>query len=202
MDERSILDGCKRGDKSSWDAFVDKYSKILWWSIHETLKGSRFYSRPGLAEEIFQELFSKIFAGRRTLDLRDPKCLPKYLMVAACRVTLDKIKSLSRSESRTVSLDDDGLLSEPEGMAGLGLDLPDPSADEAVLRKERNEAVSETIESLTPLDRAVVEYHFYDEKTHREIGLILGMPQDSVSSVVRRAKEKLKQLFIKKGLCP
>ena len=167
MDEKIILDGCRRGDKTSWDRFVERYSKLIWWAIHETLKGSRFSAQTGLAEEIFQDLFSRILNNREIFDLHDPRCLPKFLTVTACRETMNKIRSLSRREGRFESLED--ALQGPEGEQGHAQvqEAATEHGAEAVLRSEREAVIKEVLQSLGPRDRAIVESHFYDDKTHR-----------------------------------
>ena len=48
-------------------------------------------------------------------------------------------------------------------------------------------------------DRACLEFYFVGGKTARDIGEILGLGEDTVRSVIRRAKENLKQKLLEKG---
>ena len=45
---------------------------------------------------------------------------------------------------------------------------------------------------LSSKEQACFEYCYLNNKTHREIAQLLDLPQDTVSTIIRRTKEKLK----------
>ena len=185
-DEVKLIDGCLAGRKDSWDAFVDRFSRLIYWGIRRTLAGTPFRNQTDLCNEIFQELFERLVAKEELARLRDAKCVRKFLSVMACRETLDKIKMLSRLEKRQVSAEE-----------GMGLAGDPPGAAQG---REVNDAVSEVLEDLSPKERACVELCILDGKTHREAGEVLGLPPDTVSTTLRRTKDKLKAKLTEKGI--
>ncbi|MGH7197616.1 MAG: RNA polymerase sigma factor [Candidatus Omnitrophota bacterium] len=185
-DEYKLIDGCLAGRKDSWDAFVERFSKLIYWGIHRTLEGTPFRERADLCSDIFQELFERLVAKDELARLRDAKSVRKFLCVMACRETQDKVKALSRLEKRQVPGEE-------------ALVLPgDPSG--AAQSRELNDAVCDVLEDLSPRERACVELCILDGKTHREAGETLGLPPDTVSTIVRRTKEKLKAKLTDKGI--
>ena len=81
----------------------------------------------------------------------------------------------------------------PEVLEGM-----DPS--ECALRRERDAAIYEVLRRLPRRERRCVELHYLGGKTHRQIAKSLHVPQDTVSTIIRRSRKELKAKFIKKGL--
>ena len=150
------------------------------------MEGSSFRERGDLCDEIFQELFERLVAKGELARLRDAKSVRKFLSVMACRETLDKIKMLSRFEKRR------GTEEEALGTA------EDP--DKKAHARQVQETVSDVLEDLSPKERNCVELCLLDGKTHREAGEILGLPADTVSTIIRRTKEKLKAKLTERGI--
>jgi len=182
--DQELIAGCLEGRKESWDIFVERFSKLIYWGIWKVLESSSFIGRTDLAREIFQEVFETLLEKNELKKLRQAEAVRKFLTVMACHATMDKIKSLGRHERRiSISM-------EP--------DMPE-SGLQAVSR-ERDLLISKTLEELTPKERLCVEWHCVDGKTHREISEILGLSQDTVSTIIRRTKEKLRKMFLEKGI--
>jgi RNA polymerase sigma-70 factor (ECF subfamily) len=184
-DDRKLIEGCLSGRKDSWDAFVDRFSKLIYWGIRRTLEGTPFRERTDLCGEIFQELFERLVEKDRLSQLRDAQSVRKFLSVMACRHTLDKIKGLSRLEKKQGPDEGLGLPSDPSGAAH---------------GREVNEAVAEVLEELSAKERACIELCLFDGKTHREAAEALGLAPDTVSTVIRRAKDKLRAKLTDKGI--
>ena len=55
--EKDILNACIRGDKEAWDAFVEKYTNLIYHTVHKALKK---YSSDYLYHEI-EDIHNSIF---------------------------------------------------------------------------------------------------------------------------------------------
>ncbi|HTL71104.1 MAG TPA: sigma-70 family RNA polymerase sigma factor [Candidatus Eisenbacteria bacterium] len=196
-DDRGLVSACIEGRAGAWEAFVARFSRLIFWSVRKTLAGTRFAGRPGLCEDIFQEIFARLLERGELARLREVSSLRKFLSVSACHRTLDRVKSLSREEARTVSPSAGGEAG-PEPEWELASSLPDPS--ETAASKERESALASVLAALEPRERFCVEMHYLEGMTHREIGALLGIPQDTVSTVIRRTREKLKSRLTEAGL--
>jgi len=200
--DRELIQGCLAGDKKAWDFFVERFSRLIYWSIRKTLEKSAFVSRPDLADDIFQEIFKRILEHRELEKLREAGNLRQFLVVMAMHAALDKIKSLRRQESRDVSLEKEFLPKDSGEPVILADVLSDGSLDPSarVISDERDLAISEILERLSPKERTCVEWHYMDGKAHQDIAAILGLPVGTVSSIIQRTKEKLQVSFERKGL--
>ena len=188
--EGALLEGCLRRDPDAWEEFTGRFSKLIYWSIRQILNDSSFGSREDLVADIFQDVFSKLFEKNVLAGLKDAEHLKKFLVVLSTHQTLDRIKSLSRLEGKSISLDAP-LAGAVEEEAGLG----DPR--EAVHEQEKRELIGEVMDSLTPKERACVEFYIFDGKSYQEIALVVGFTSDAVSSVISRAKDKIRKKMIK-----
>lgn len=199
--DRELVDGCIAGNRRSWDLFVDRFSGLVHWSIARTFGPSVHIGRRDILEDVFQEVFRKLVEKDELLRLRDVKYLRKFLAVTACHTALDYLKSLSRRERGSVSKDEPLLGKTGDPTSFMADTLASSSVDprEAAQNRESDAIVAESIRSLLPRERACVEMHYIDGRTHREISEILAIPQDTVSTVIRRSRDKLKDELLKKG---
>jgi RNA polymerase sigma-70 factor (ECF subfamily) len=199
--DRELVDGCIAGDRRSWDLFVDRFAGLVHWSIRRAFESSAYLRRRDVLEDVFQDVFRKLVEKEELARLQDVKYLRKFLSVTACHAAIDRMKSLSHRDRVGVSPDEPALLKNGDA-AFVADTLASPSAgpDEAFARRESDAIIGDALASLEPRERACIQMHFMDGRSHREIAAILAIPQDTVSTVIRRTREKLKQDFLKKGL--
>ncbi len=178
MDDRALLRACLDGQGQAWEEFVNRFSRLIYWSIRKTLSTTE-YNRQDVIEEIFQETFEKLLSGKELGRLKELTGLRKYLAVIASHATLDKLKALRRAATRFLG---------DEGVVLVGDDSP----SQDILKVEEADRLRKALEGLSFKERTCLELHYVDGRTHREISALLGMPQDTVSTLIRRTKEKLR----------
>ena len=180
--DQELIAGCLRGEQASWETFVGRFARLVHWSIRNSLQ----HPPPGGSEEfcreVFQDLFARLIDKNELSKLRRVENVRKFLTVMACHMSYDRLKSLSRYSRRMEPLED----------------LPAEISEEPV-STEWSGVLEDCFRDLSPKDQACLEFYFVEQKTAVEIGGILGYPEDTVRSVVRRAKEKLKKKLLEKG---
>ena len=67
--------------------------------------------------------------------------------------------------------------------------------DEDPFREETNLKVREAVERLSPLERQFVEYFYFEDKSYREISVLLNKSIHRLESIHHRALGKLKMLL-------
>ncbi|MGE5302342.1 MAG: RNA polymerase sigma factor, partial [Alphaproteobacteria bacterium] len=113
--EKSLLAGCIRGDKASWDAFVLQYSALVYHTIRKTFGLHHAKLNDDVIEDLYQEFFVSILRD----DLKklrqfkgDRGCtLASWLRLVAARLTIDFLR---KQESPAVTVSDDVSTSEPD----------------------------------------------------------------------------------------
>lgn len=181
---------------------MGRFSNLIYWSIQKALEKSPLRLKKDVCDDIFQEIFRRILENRELEKLRETGHLRQFLVVMAMHGALDKIRSLRRRESRDVSLEKE-FLPKDTGEAVILADILEDSSQgpsARVISDERDLAISEILERLSPKERTCVEWHYMDGKAHQDIAAILGVPVGTVSSIIQRTKEKLQTSFQRKGL--
>ncbi len=183
-EDADILKGCLKGDKRAWDGFVDRYSRLIYWSIWKGLEKRSAPNKEEACREAFQEFFRRMLEPARLEKLAGVANLPKYLQVTASNIVSERFRRAGTVEKFEIS----GAEAEAEA----------PVSDDAALA-ERRAALESVLGTLKPNERKCLELHYLDGHTHQEIGGILNLPQDTVSTIIRRTKDKLKERLREKG---
>jgi len=55
--EKILIAGCVKGDKTSWNEFVQQYSNLVYHTIRKTLTLHHADSRDQVVEDLYQEVF-------------------------------------------------------------------------------------------------------------------------------------------------
>ena len=188
--DQELLTGCLDGSQESWNIFVERFSKLIYWSIHRTLETYSFKGQTDLPHEIFQDFFTGFLEKDKLQKLKETSSVRKFLTVMACHSTVDRIKAIGKTEKRIDPEEDpDSLIRDKSYNPGLG-----------AVSGERAALVAKALQGLSPKERLCVEWYYLDGKTHREISEVLGISQDTISSLIRRSKDKLKKIFLENGI--
>ena len=189
--DEKLIAGCLARDKGSWDAFVDRFSRLVWWSIRKTLSGTRYQDREDIFEDIFQDVFERLLERGELEKLRSAESIRKFLSVMACHLALDRVKNVSRLEKKSAAMD-----AVPADIAAK--DGRDPRSE--AMAREADAELALALRGLSAKERACIELRYLEGLPDVRIGAILGLPVDTVSSIVRRSREKLRKILSEKGL--
>lgn len=129
------------------------------------------------AEDITQDIFLLLHARPRTFS--DDEHLKAWLL----RVTVNKCKNLRRSFriSRTGSL-------ETADISSVTYEM-----------KTEDDSIVRLIGSLPEKYASVIFLYYYEEYNTREIAEMLGKSENTICSLLRRGREKLKLELEKEG---
>lgn len=129
------------------------------------------------AEDITQDIFLLLHAKPRTFS--DDEHLKAWLL----RVTVNKCKNLRRSFriSRTGSL-------ETADISSVTYEM-----------KTEDDSIVRLIGSLPEKYASVIFLYYYEEYNTREIAEMLGKSENTICSLLRRGREKLKLELEKEG---
>ncbi len=186
--DEEILSGCRAGRELSWKAFVDRFSGLVYWSAGKYLEGYSLSDREDFCREIFQEFFAKLIEKRLLENLKEASKIRKFIVVSVTRLAQDKLRQRNRISTRYRPLDE---------TLDVGTDM-DTSLDEPKI--ERLALLTDILGELSPKERAILDLCYESGMTHVDIAILLGLPQDTVSTVIRRAKEKIKKKMTEKVL--
>ncbi len=201
IDERDLVRRCVEGDRKAWEAFVRRFSPVVYAAIHHAF---RRWARPHDPDEI-ADLHDAIF-----LDFYENDChklqqhagrcsLASWVRVVAVNRTIDFLRRRQRRESVQVEGDSSGPGDGDAGpslferMAGSG-----PDTETVVDARRRVELLRRAIEALRPADRRLLEMLFEQDLSFAEIADELGTSIGAVyvrkNRLLRRLRAKMAEL--------
>ena len=183
VDLTRLVGRCRRGDAEAWHEMVDLFSEHV-YSVTR-----RYHLSPDDAADVFQATFTSLF--QRIDHIEDPLTLPKWLAVAASRLSL----RTKRLNSRTVPVNNDE--------AGLveTLASEESNAEEEGVKSAEAWAVREAIAQVggkcTPL---LTLLYLEDDLSYDQISASLGIPVGAIGPTRARCLQKVRKILIEEGI--
>ncbi|MCF7870335.1 MAG: sigma-70 family RNA polymerase sigma factor [Candidatus Omnitrophica bacterium] len=177
MNEIKLVNLCLRKDKKAWKIFLKKYGKIIYWAIRKRIKKITSDYQQNEIEDIFQEVFLALFEGNKLNQLKDVKFLPGWLAMISSNKTIDYMrKKFNNREDLTIDF----------------TTFRDDSFKESLLNRDDFALVNTIIENLSDKEKIIISLNILEEKTHQEIAEITSLSINTISTIIVRTKEKIK----------
>lgn len=177
-DDLLLLERAKSGDQGAFRELVERYQGQVAAVVIRMLG-------PGDdADDVGQETFVRFYRAMDTF--RGDAALGTWLTRIAMNLSLNALKKRRRETERYEPLDD-------EKNAGITSATEDP--DTEVMRKEEEVRIETALDTLSPDARAVVVLRIREERSTAEVAEILGVPQGTVMSRLKRALAKLREVL-------
>ena len=161
LTEIELLEGCIAGDKKRWTLFVERYNKLIYHTIYQTLRVNSVATDPDDISDLFQEIFTSFCASNcKKLRMFDPHrgvSLASWLRMITVRTTIDHL----RKRRPVTALDE--LPVEPSQTGG----------QEAIVDEESLNMLRGVVEQLPAGDKLLIELAFMRELPAEEVAGIL-----------------------------
>ena len=173
-----LIEKIRQGDQSALDLLYKRYSSPVYSLIWKILQNSEE------AEDVALDVFWQVWrqAGRYDPSRGAP---PAWIFTLARSRAIDRLRSRSRREDRTISIDDPNIHFDP-------LD-ENASPDQVVSFRQNRDAVRAAMEKLSVVQREAVELAFLKGMTHVEISEKLGQPLGTVKTRIRQGLIRLRK---------
>ena len=166
MDEREIVERCRKGDQTAFRELYDTLSPQLISICRRYLGNTRD------AEDVFQEGFVKIVNGIGGFSYRGSGSLSAW----AAKVMINSALSQLRNKEMSVSLES-------------VMEVAEPTREE--VRTVPAEKLRQFVSELPANARAVVNLCLFENLSHREVAERLGIKEKSSSSQLAKARKVL-----------
>jgi len=186
LSNSSLVARCINGDRPAWDKFVERFSPLVFWAIKDTLGQARYSGNREDIKDIFQNVFVLLWEKGKLKQVKDREKLSGWLAMVAANCVYNYFRN------KREALPGKELL--PEKTASL--DCP---ASRALEQERLHDIIKEGLNCIPARELIILKLNYFYNKTHEEIGRILKMPANTVSSIIKRAKEKIKEELEKQG---
>jgi len=171
------LNACIAGDREAWDAFVERYSGVIYAAVHRTMRAGARRSRTSIEDPV-QDVFVRLIRNDyRLLRSYDPQrsALATWLTLIARSVAIDHLRKKRLAAGPLPDLEpiDDGA-SRP----------PDPSAPEPPLHV------------LSRRQALVLRMLFDEDLSVPEVAARLGVDEQTVRSTKHKALTRLRARMV------
>ena len=177
-DDVQLIRRILSGDDEAFTALVHKYQK----SVHALA-----WRRVGdfhFAEEITQDVFLRVY--KHLSKLKDPRQFSGWVYVTTNRLCNTWLK---KNKPAFLSLEDVSMMEvEESSYSHYESEKREEEADEY-----RYELVRKFLGKLPESERTVMTLYYLGEMTAKEIGNFLGVSVNTITSRLRRARERLQQ---------
>jgi RNA polymerase sigma-70 factor (ECF subfamily) len=179
-EDLELVRRCAAGDDAAWDEFVRRTKPAIQRGATVGLRKFRAVDAEML-ENVLQQVYVELLKdGRRVLrTFRGTSDLEGWVAIISMRTAIH----LARRRGPESAL--------PELLPPAATPAPGERAD----RTEFLDKLDAAFRKLSEEERRLLRLAFFEEKSYKEIADSLGMPLNSVSPTLIRAKEKLKKLI-------
>ena len=191
MSDRELLKKCIKGDPDAGDFFVEKYTKLIYNSIHKTLKRYSADRSKEDIEDLHNNIFVSLFNDDRIKlkQFRGDNCtLATWLTVIATNNTLNFIERNKVHDS----LDGDPKQDTFNIYTVRGTE---PRVEDQLDDAKRRTLLETAISELKAEDQRLLDHYYRDERKPKEIAELMNITTSTVYSKISRIKEKLKKIL-------
>ncbi|MCF7871386.1 MAG: sigma-70 family RNA polymerase sigma factor [Candidatus Omnitrophica bacterium] len=164
-------------NKKAWKIFLNRYGKLIYWAIHQRIEKINSQYQQNDIEDIFQEVFLTLFEKNKLNQLKNIKFLPGWLAMVSSNKTIDYMrKKYNNREDLTIDF----------------AAFKDNNFKESLLNREDFILVNTIIGNLSNKEKIIISLNILEEKTHQEIADITRLSINTISTIIARTKEKIK----------
>jgi RNA polymerase sigma-70 factor (ECF subfamily) len=195
-DIKSLIERCLAKDKEAWNEFVRRFRNLIYQSIRTRFSRTNFSYTTQDIEDVMQEIFLDLWERDKLEQVRDTQKIQAWLAIISQNRARDYMRQKVYRMSRVSTFVDDAVEDKDllESLPSDGI-----SVREELLNAELKSILDEIIESLSAKARLVIGLLYLHGKNHREIAQIMHLSTNTVSTIIRRAKIKIRDELIKRG---
>ncbi len=192
--EDELLDALRSGDEAAFTTLVDKHHASM-------IRIARLYvGSAAAAEEVAQEAWLAVLQGLRRFEGR---CTLKswiFAIVANCAKSRGERDKRMVPLSSLVQEDEDGASVPPERFLGEGhprwpghwSQPPEAWTDDQLVSRETLQAIAGAMETLPPMQRAVMMMRDVEGLESEETCQVLGISEANQRVLLHRARSKVR----------
>jgi RNA polymerase sigma-70 factor, ECF subfamily len=177
-EDRELVRRCVASEQGAWDEFVRRTRSAIQRGATVALRKFRISDKESI-ENVYQQVYVELLrdGGKVLKTYRGDSDLEGWVAVISMRTAY----RLMRQKGPEAQLPD------------LLPAAPTPAPGERAEQTEFLNRLDRAFRRLEPREAALLRLSYYEQMSYKEIANALGLPLNSVSPLLIRAKEKLKK---------
>jgi RNA polymerase sigma-70 factor (ECF subfamily) len=182
MEDSAIMLELRAGNMAGFDYLIQKYRKPIVNFMY------RMVHNQGIAEELAQEVFLRVYRSRETY--RAEARFSTWLYRIATNLGVNHARD-TRHERNASTI----YLDETDSETGTTPDVADttPGAEAGLLRRERLNSIRQHVMALPERQRMAVLMHKFEDMDYKQIGDVLKLSESATKSLLFRAYQTLRE---------
>lgn len=185
--DMELVERAKAGDQRAFAKLLSRYRDSIYFMLLKMVGNKTD------AEDLTIEAFGKAF---RNIGLYSPTyAFSTWLFKIASNNGIDFIR---RKRTKVMPLEtdiNDNPPNDPQAYHGITVSDESPDPAEALIRRQRIDAVRMVVEKLKPRYRKLVELRYFNEYSYEEIAAEMDMPVGTVKAQLFRSRELLSSIL-------
>ena len=188
--DRELIDKCIERDAPSWGVFIDKYSKLIYISADNRLKRHGFTLPHHDLEDIKQNVLTTLWKDDLLKTVKNRDNISYWLSMVSGNIAIEYMRKRSKDAAfHNITIPEDDSEKYLEKLAAA--DALQPAGE--LLKNEASERIESAIDRLPVKEKLIIQLNVLHGKKYAEISEILGIPAGTVSSYIKRVRDKLKK---------
>ncbi len=176
--EKQLLEAIRGGDRAAMRRLYDRYSG------YAMAVGLRYVPERDEVRDVLQDSFVKILTTIGRFDYRGEGSLKAWVARIVSNKAIDHLRENSRF-----------LLIDSSSRGAQIHDIPDDDDDEPDIGDLPPDVLTQMIGRLPANYRTVLNLFVFEQQPHKEIARLLGIKENTSSSIVFRAKRMLAKMI-------
>ena len=188
LSDRQLVELCLSGDSKGWSAFLRKFSRLIRWAARQRLARWGYSFNDQDIKDIEQDVLFSLWRRKKLEAVRGRDKIVGWLAMvagnAACNHFRKKGAVARRFKSIFEVLDNGGTLGETLTSKG--------NPRQSMESEENKELVDSVLSGLPDRERLIITLNYLYDKKHRDIADTLRISVNTVSTVIRRTRQRIK----------
>ncbi|MBN1526709.1 MAG: sigma-70 family RNA polymerase sigma factor [Candidatus Omnitrophica bacterium] len=187
--DSELVERCIEKDLTAWAQLIKKYSRLIYVSIVNRLKAHGISLSHHDIEDIRQNLLAGLWEGDKLQGVRNRASIAYWLAIVSGNEAMEyagsrRLYGAGQPASAIEKMEQDELAEIVPSLA--------QKPSDALIKDELSNRIEEAFETLPDKERLIIKLNLLYDKKYHEIADMLGMPPGTISSYIKRAKEKLR----------
>jgi len=192
---KELVNRCIDKDKAAWNEFVLRFKAIAEKAVRLRLNRHNFPHTIEDVKDITQAVFLDIWEGNKLELVKDQEKITGWIVIVAQNTAVDFIR-----KARNLTRQPPVVLNEE----GVEFDITDTLAAKSnpadeLSALELADILDTLINAFEPRDRLILKLNLLHSQSHKEIAALLKLPQNTVSTIIRRSLLKLRESLERRG---